>query len=52
MERDREQTMDLHMGIPFETVKLTALGNNRQKLIDILEDGEYVILIIFVHSSF
>ena len=42
MERTREQhTLDLHMGIPWETVTLTAVGQNRQLYSDILEEGEF-----------
>lgn len=40
MERTREQhTLDLHMGVPWETVTLTALGNNRGLYFGILEEG-------------
>lgn len=40
MDRTREQqTLDLHLGMPFETVTLTALGNQRQLFFDILEEG-------------
>lgn len=40
MERVREQqTLDLHLGIPWETVTLTALGSNRQIFFNILEEG-------------
>ena len=42
VERTREQhTLDLHMGIPWETVTLTAVGQNRQLYSDILEEGEF-----------
>lgn len=40
VDRNREQqTSDLHMGIPFETVTLTALGNRRDMMYNILEEG-------------
>lgn len=40
MERTREQqTLDLHLGMPFETVTLTALGNRRETFFEILEEG-------------
>ncbi|CAL4165816.1 unnamed protein product [Meganyctiphanes norvegica] len=40
VQRTREQsTLDLHMGIPFETVKLTALGKKRDVFYDILEEA-------------
>ncbi|OQR73902.1 mitochondrial chaperone BCS1-like [Tropilaelaps mercedesae] len=36
-ERTREQhTLDLHMGLPYETVTLTAFGKNKQVYFDIL----------------
>lgn len=41
VERTREQsTIDLQMGIPFETVQLTAFGTDKQLYHDILEEGE------------
>jgi chaperone BCS1 len=41
VERTREtQTLDLSMGIPFETVKLTCFGRNKQIYYDILEEGD------------
>lgn len=40
VDRNREQsTLDLHMGIPFETVKLTSLGRDKSVYFDILEEG-------------
>ncbi|KAG7170652.1 Mitochondrial chaperone BCS1-like [Homarus americanus] len=40
VERSRsQQTLDLHMGVPFETVKLTAFGKNKDLFIDILEEA-------------
>lgn len=37
VERSREQhTLDLHMGLPYETVTLTAFGKNKQVYFDIL----------------
>lgn len=45
MERTREQhTLDLHMGIPWETVQLTAFGTNKNVYFNILEEGEVVAL--------
>lgn len=42
VERTREQhTLDLHMGIPWETVQFTTFGTNRQIFYDILEEGNY-----------
>lgn len=42
VDRTREQqTLDLHMGIPWETVTLTAFGRNKQLYYDILEDGTF-----------
>lgn len=40
VERTREQsTIDLQMGIPFETVQLTAFGRDKQMFFNILEEG-------------
>ncbi|XP_069178130.1 mitochondrial chaperone BCS1 isoform X3 [Procambarus clarkii] len=40
VERSRsQQTLDLHMGVPFESVKLTALGKNKDLFFDILEEA-------------
>lgn len=40
VERTREQqTLDLHMGVPWETVQLTAFGRNRGLFFNILEEG-------------
>lgn len=40
VERTREQhTLDLHMGIPWETVTLTALGRNKKLFTGMLEEG-------------
>lgn len=45
VDRTREQhTLDLHMGIPWETVTLTAFGRNKQLYYDILEEGMFQIL--------
>ncbi|XP_063993794.1 mitochondrial chaperone BCS1 [Diachasmimorpha longicaudata] len=45
VERTREQqTLDLHMGIPWETVVLTALGSNRDLYFDILEEARQMAL--------
>lgn len=40
MERTREQhTLDLHMGVPWETVTLTAFGRDKNIYFHILEEG-------------
>lgn len=40
VERTREQhTLDLHMGVPWETVTLTALGNNKAVFTQMLEEA-------------
>jgi mitochondrial chaperone BCS1 len=40
VDRTREQqTLDLHMGIPWETVTLTSFGRNKQLYHNILEEG-------------
>ncbi|XP_037822695.1 mitochondrial chaperone BCS1-like isoform X2 [Lucilia sericata] len=40
VERNREQqTLDLQMGVPWESVTLTAFGRNKQIYFDILEDA-------------
>lgn len=45
VERTREQqTLDLHMGVPWESVTLTALGNNKQIYFDILEEARHLAL--------
>lgn len=42
VERTREQhTLDLHMGIPWETVQLTAFGRNKAIYYRILEEGKW-----------
>lgn len=42
VERTREQhTLDLHMGVPWETVTLTAFGRDKSLYFNILEEGEY-----------
>lgn len=41
VERTREQqTLDIQMGIPWETVQLTALGRNKNIYFNILEEGK------------
>lgn len=41
VERTREQqTLDIQMGIPWETVQLTAFGRNRNIYFNILEEGK------------
>lgn len=43
VDRTREQqTLDLHMGIPWETVTLTAFGRNKGLYYNILEEGKIV----------
>ncbi|XP_037076196.1 mitochondrial chaperone BCS1-like [Pollicipes pollicipes] len=45
VERNREQhTLDLHMGVPWETVTLTALGRNKQIYFDMLEEARQMAL--------
>lgn len=45
VERTREQqTLDLHMGVPWESVTLTAFGNNKQIYFDILEEARHLAL--------
>ncbi|XP_037822697.1 mitochondrial chaperone BCS1-like [Lucilia sericata] len=45
VERNREQqTLDLHMGVPWESVTLTAFGRNKQLYFDILEDARQLAL--------
>ncbi|XP_043489320.1 mitochondrial chaperone BCS1 [Polistes fuscatus] len=45
VERTREQqTLDLHMGIPWETVQLTAFGRDRSLYFNILEEARQMAL--------
>ncbi|XP_034668290.1 mitochondrial chaperone BCS1 [Drosophila subobscura] len=45
VERTREQqTLDLHMGVPWESVTLTAFGSNKQIYSDILDEARYLAL--------
>ncbi|XP_018330663.1 mitochondrial chaperone BCS1 [Agrilus planipennis] len=45
VERTREQhTLDLHMGTPWETVTLTALGRDKAIYFDILEEARQMAL--------
>lgn len=45
VERTREQhTLDLHMGIPWETVTLTAFGTNKSVYFNILEEARQMAL--------
>lgn len=45
VERSREQhTLDLHMGIPFETVTLTAFGRDKNVYFNILEEARHLAL--------
>ncbi|KAK7864167.1 hypothetical protein R5R35_004083 [Gryllus longicercus] len=45
VDRTREQqTLDLHMGIPWETLTLTAIGRNRGLYFDILEEARQMAL--------
>ncbi|GLV39079.1 Bcs1 chaperone [Carabus blaptoides fortunei] len=45
VERTREQhTLDLHMGIPWETVTLTAFGRDKRVYFNILEEARQMAL--------
>lgn len=45
VERTREQqTLDLHMGVPFETVQLTAFGRGKDIYVDILDEARQLAL--------
>ncbi|XP_077268035.1 mitochondrial chaperone BCS1 [Temnothorax americanus] len=45
VERTREQqTLDLHMGVPWETVQLTAFGKDKSIYINILEKARKMAL--------
>uniref|UniRef100_A0A7G3AAP0 Mitochondrial chaperone BCS1 n=1 Tax=Lutzomyia longipalpis TaxID=7200 RepID=A0A7G3AAP0_LUTLO len=45
VERTREQhTLDLHMGVPWETVTLTAFGRNKNIYFGILEEARQLAL--------
>ncbi|XP_019873977.2 mitochondrial chaperone BCS1 [Aethina tumida] len=45
VERTREQhTLDLHMGVPWETVQLTAFGTNKSIYFNILEEARQMAL--------
>ncbi|CAG7838112.1 unnamed protein product [Allacma fusca] len=45
VERTREQhTLDLHMGIPWETVQFTAFGRDRQMFYDMLEESRQLAM--------
>lgn len=45
VERNREQhTLDLHMGVPWETVTLTALGRNKSLYFHILDEARKLAL--------
>ncbi|XP_063634742.1 mitochondrial chaperone BCS1 [Cydia splendana] len=45
VDRTREQhTLDLHMGVPWETVVLTSFGSNKQLYYDILEEARTMAL--------
>ncbi|XP_044728738.1 mitochondrial chaperone BCS1 [Chrysoperla carnea] len=45
VERTREkQTIDLHLGLPFETVTLTAFGRDRGVYFNILEEARQIAL--------
>ncbi|EFN70329.1 Mitochondrial chaperone BCS1 [Camponotus floridanus] len=45
VERTREQqTLDLHMGIPWETVQLTAFGKDKSIYFSILEEARQMAL--------
>jgi len=45
VERTREQqTLDLHMGVPWEAVTLTAFGSDRNLYFGILEEARQMAL--------
>ncbi|KAL1514359.1 hypothetical protein ABEB36_003628 [Hypothenemus hampei] len=45
VERTREQhTLDLHMGVPWETVQLTAFGRDKRIYFNILEEARQMAL--------
>lgn len=45
VERSREQhTLDLHMGVPWETVTLTAFGRDKNLYFNILEEARQMAL--------
>ncbi|XP_013777802.1 mitochondrial chaperone BCS1-like [Limulus polyphemus] len=45
VERNREQhTLDLHMGVPWETVTLTAIGRNKNLYFYILDEARKLAL--------
>lgn len=45
VDRAREQhTLDLHMGVPWETVQLTAFGRNKNLYFKILEEARQLAL--------
>jgi len=45
VERTREQhTLDLHAGVPWETVTMTAFGNDRNIYFSILEEARQIAL--------
>ncbi|XP_047366609.1 mitochondrial chaperone BCS1 [Vespa velutina] len=45
VERTREQqTLDLHMGVPWETVQLTAFGRDKTLYFNILEEARQMAL--------
>ena len=42
VERNREQqTLDLSMGIPYETVTLTTFGRDKRLFLEILDEGRF-----------
>lgn len=46
VERTREQqTLDLHMGVPWESVTLTAFGRDKQLYFNILEEARQLALL-------
>lgn len=38
-----QQTLDLHLGVPWETVTLTAFGKNKTMYYKLLEEGTLVV---------
>lgn len=53
VERNREQhTLDLHMGVPWETVTLTAFGRNKNIYFRMLEEGKRINSFILLDLQF
>ncbi|KAF4525570.1 hypothetical protein B566_EDAN015059 [Ephemera danica] len=53
VERTREQhTLDLHMGVPWETVTLTAFGRDKSLYFNILEDAKAYSIVTCLSNPF